>query len=100
MVACPGAHTLLQVSWQTPIASRASRASWPHERPKSRAALPHVCWQAVNFFFVPPQLRVLAVNVVALVWNTYLSWAANKKVAAPAPPPPAPPVPKGKDKKK
>lgn len=36
--------------------------------------------QLLNFWVVPPPLRVLFANVVALVWNTYLSYASHKKV--------------------
>lgn len=40
--------------------------------------------QYVNFQFVPPNLRVLAVNVVALVWNCYMSFQSHKAVVHPA----------------
>jgi len=36
--------------------------------------------QYINFKFVPPNLRVLAVNVVALIWNVYMSWQSHKVV--------------------
>lgn len=41
-------------------------------------------WPAVmflNFRFVPPQLRLLTVNVVSLVWNTYFSWYGHRAAA-------------------
>ncbi|XP_022088869.1 protein Mpv17-like isoform X3 [Acanthaster planci] len=34
--------------------------------------------QVINFYFVPLQHRVLTANFVALFWNIYLSWMANK----------------------
>ena len=34
--------------------------------------------QMINFALVPLQFRVLFSNVVALAWNTYLSWASHK----------------------
>ena len=34
----------------------------------------------VNFRFVAPRLQVLFANVVALGWNSYLSWASHRKV--------------------
>eukprot|EP00798_Chlamydomonas_sp_ICE-L_P025111 gene25111-10752_t len=34
--------------------------------------------QFINFKFVPPNLRVLATNVTALIWNTYMSYASHK----------------------
>ncbi|KAH7352860.1 hypothetical protein KP509_19G067900 [Ceratopteris richardii] len=37
-------------------------------------------FQFLNFLLVPQQLQVLAANVIALVWNTYLSFAAHKDV--------------------
>ncbi|GAX85451.1 hypothetical protein CEUSTIGMA_g12867.t1 [Chlamydomonas eustigma] len=37
--------------------------------------------QFINFKFVPPNLRVLAVNVTALIWNIYMSYQGHKKVA-------------------
>ena len=45
-------------------------------------------FQFFNFRFVPLNLQVAAANVVALLWNVYLSWASHKRVvevAAPAP---------------
>jgi hypothetical protein len=36
--------------------------------------------QLLNFYFVPPSLTLLASNMIALIWCTYLSWAANKQV--------------------
>ena len=37
-------------------------------------------FQFLNFRYVPLQLQVAAANVVALLWNTYLSWASHKEV--------------------
>eukprot|EP00898_Chlorokybus_atmophyticus_P003579 jgi/Chlat1/4221/Chrsp27S08881 len=37
-----------------------------------------VPFQFVNFGFVKPQLQVAAANVVAVVWNAYLSFATHK----------------------
>ncbi|KAG2447692.1 hypothetical protein HYH02_007152 [Chlamydomonas schloesseri] len=36
--------------------------------------------QYFNFRFVPPNLQVLVANVVALVWNTYMSFQSHKAV--------------------
>ncbi|MCO5578102.1 hypothetical protein L7F22_031940 [Adiantum nelumboides] len=41
-------------------------------------------FQFLNFLFVPQQLQVLAANVIALAWNTYLSFAAHKDIMPPA----------------
>lgn len=38
--------------------------------------------QFVNFRYVPQNLQVLFANMVALIWNTYLSFASHKEVAA------------------
>jgi len=51
--------------------------------------------QAINFWFVPPNLRVLAVNVVALAWNVYMSFQSHKEVL---PVPEAVPAASGKRK--
>ncbi len=37
-----------------------------------------VPFQFLNFRFVPQHLQVLASNVVALGWNTYMSWMSHK----------------------
>jgi len=37
-----------------------------------------VPFQFINFRFVPGNLQVLAANVVALVWNVYMSFMAHK----------------------
>ena len=36
-----------------------------------------VPFQFINFRFVPVRLQVLAANMVALLWNTYVSWASH-----------------------
>lgn len=36
--------------------------------------------QAINFYFVPLQHRIIVVNFVALGWNTYLAWVAEQKL--------------------
>ena len=36
--------------------------------------------QMINFYFVPFLVRPLVVSAVALVWNTYLAWKANKSL--------------------
>lgn len=36
--------------------------------------------QLFNFYFVPPSLNLLCSNCISLVWCTYLSWAANRRV--------------------
>ncbi len=57
---------------------------------RAPAAPSHAQPQYINFQFVPPNLRVLAVNFVALAWNVYMSWSSHKKVLeAPVPAPPA-----------
>lgn len=40
-----------------------------------------VPFQFINFRFVPVQLQVLASNVVALAWNTYMSWASHNQAS-------------------
>lgn len=39
--------------------------------------------QFINFRFVPPSLTVLVANIVAVVWNTYLSFVSNRTVPVP-----------------
>ena len=39
-----------------------------------------VPFQFLNFRFVPVSLQVGAANVIALVWNTYMSWVSHIKV--------------------
>ncbi|EFJ52964.1 hypothetical protein VOLCADRAFT_102925 [Volvox carteri f. nagariensis] len=41
--------------------------------------------QYLNFRFVPPNLQVLTANIVALIWNTYMSFQSHKAVAQPQP---------------
>jgi hypothetical protein len=36
--------------------------------------------QYINFKFVPPNLRILAVNITALIWNIYMSYQSHKTV--------------------
>ncbi|XP_032877286.1 protein Mpv17 isoform X2 [Amblyraja radiata] len=41
----------------------------------------YTIWPAVqllNFYFIPLKNRLAVVQIVALLWNTYLSWMANK----------------------
>lgn len=40
-----------------------------------------VPFQFLNFRFVPVNLQVLAANVVALAWNTYMSYASHNSAA-------------------
>ncbi|XP_060580992.1 mpv17-like protein 2 [Ruditapes philippinarum] len=35
--------------------------------------------QFINFFFLPPNLRVVYVSGITLVWNTILSWMKHKE---------------------
>lgn len=37
--------------------------------------------QLINFWVVPPALRVLFANMVALIWTTYLSYASHKRIS-------------------
>ncbi|XP_053736373.1 protein Mpv17 [Synchiropus splendidus] len=34
--------------------------------------------QIANFYFVPLQHRLAVVQIVAVIWNSYLTWKANK----------------------
>eukprot|EP00088_Acartia_fossae_P007435 TRINITY_DN13495_c0_g1_i2.p1 TRINITY_DN13495_c0_g1~~TRINITY_DN13495_c0_g1_i2.p1 ORF type:complete len:183 (-),score=16.46 TRINITY_DN13495_c0_g1_i2:391-939(-) len=34
--------------------------------------------QIINFYFIPLQHRLLVMNLVALMWNTYLAWKTNQ----------------------
>ena len=53
-----------------------------------------VPFQFLNFRFVPVNLQVGAANVIALMWNTYMSWVTHLEVK------PVEPEPKGKKGKK
>jgi hypothetical protein len=56
---------------------------------------------ALRTAVVPPHLQVLFANVVALAWNTYLSWQSHKTLEPAAAAAPAPvPADKGKKGKK
>jgi len=37
--------------------------------------------QTINFTFIPIQHRLAFVQLIALFWNTYLSWMANKPMS-------------------
>ena len=39
---------------------------------------------AVNFWFVPMQFRVLYMNVLSLFWTGWLTYVNSKKIALPA----------------
>ena len=39
-----------------------------------------VPFQFLNFRFVPMNLQVGAANIIALLWNVYLSWASHRKI--------------------
>ena len=39
-----------------------------------------VPFQFLNFRFVPVNLQVGAANVIALLWNTYMSWVTHREV--------------------
>lgn len=36
--------------------------------------------QGINFALIPYQFRILFMQTVALVWNTFLSYISNKKI--------------------
>ena len=37
--------------------------------------------QMLNFYYVPLQHRIMVMNVVGLMWNTYIAWKAEHKVS-------------------
>ena len=58
------------------ITSEISSKLWPVMQTNWMMWIPA---QVINFALVPLQYRVLVANVVALAFNTYLSWAAHKR---------------------
>jgi protein Mpv17 len=40
---------------------------------------------AVNFYFIPPHLRVIYQSVAGLVWTMYLSWEGHRPLPATSP---------------
>uniref|UniRef100_A0A061RKE2 Protein Mpv17 n=1 Tax=Tetraselmis sp. GSL018 TaxID=582737 RepID=A0A061RKE2_9CHLO len=42
-----------------------------------------VPFQFLNFRLVPQNLQVLTANIIALVWNTYLSFASHREIEQP-----------------
>eukprot|EP00240_Pyramimonas_obovata_P015535 CAMPEP_0118935612 /NCGR_PEP_ID=MMETSP1169-20130426/15739_1 /TAXON_ID=36882 /ORGANISM="Pyramimonas obovata, Strain CCMP722" /LENGTH=282 /DNA_ID=CAMNT_0006878669 /DNA_START=49 /DNA_END=897 /DNA_ORIENTATION=+ len=50
---------------------------WPAVQTNWKIWIP---FQFLNFRYVPPQLQVAAANIIALAWNTYLSFTGTKAV--------------------
>ncbi|KAG6549234.1 hypothetical protein Mapa_009220 [Marchantia paleacea] len=59
------------------ITAKLKQDLWPAVLMNWRLWIPA---QTINFMFVPQKLQVAFANVIALAWNTYMSYQSHKKV--------------------